>query len=398
MNCPFCNAPVPENTQFCINCGGNLQQIPTQTPVTEEPWSQTPVAPVTPAPKPSIKKPLTILICLVAALALVVVLGLLTNWFGLVGPVDQIATATGRTLGAKSFTIEGTLYRKFPNYEWNPDTYESEYVGMETTEVTFTVQVIINEKEEDITLYGIAETEEGTEEILIYDGYCVIFYADGSSEYYDGSDEIEEFFESKEEAEKAFKELSKAKPDYEDVLDDLFGNGTYDELEEYVEFDEVKGCFRAVNRQLNKRSWLKKNLDYSTKRESGATVHIFHIDSLDFLEDLLPLAEPAFANREDYKETEDALEELDDSEMADIEVRFGIKGGKLSLLEFDVSVETGEEPIVTSISVEFFKIGRTKIDTKELEELLDEAIDAEETDGTEGYAYGGTYDSTYDSF
>ena len=407
MQCPYCYATVPEGSKFCNSCGGAIETAPTPCPVQEQPpvaeevttpvaepvWASTEQAvPETIyTPPKSRRKPFVALICVIAAVALLLVAGLLTNWFGLVAPVDQVVTATARTLRAKSYTITGTVYQKYPEYNWNSDTRQREFLGMKTVESEVFLQIIFDEKEEDIIIYGTAEDENGVEEILVYDGYCVSFYPDGRCDYYDCSDSIQAFYDSKEDAKNALKELRKAKPDYEDALDDLFGRGTYDELEDVVEFDEVKGCLRAVHKQINKRRWLKKNFDYSTKLSGGTKIHSFHLESLDFLEDLLPLIEPAFARRTDYRETEDALEDVLDTEL-DVEIRFGVKGGKMTLLEIDSISKSGEYDQVISYSFEFSKIGRTKIDTSELEELLDEAIAYEQT---EDYTYGSTWNGSF---
>ena len=99
--CSWCGKEWGDDIPFCGACGN-----PT---VAVEAAPAAPVAPVVPveaapaAPKKS-KKGLIPLIAVVAALAVLAGVGAVTNWFGLVSPLNGLAKAIAKTAEAESLT------------------------------------------------------------------------------------------------------------------------------------------------------------------------------------------------------------------------------------------------------------------------------------------------------
>ena len=192
----------------------------------------------------------------------------------------------------------------------------------------------------------------------------------------DISDELDEFFDVYAENKDNYKDYIRGgKIDWEKLLtdEDIFGDDAediYDEACEYVDFKELNKSLSTLGKKLNSKSWLKKNAGYSAKRSNGIKVHTFDLDLYKLAIAVLPIFEDVFVDSDVYDEAMDSLDEMEDS-FDDVEatIGFGVKGGKLRLIEGEVSAmgETYE------VSLEFSDINKTKLDTDYIEDLLDDA-------------------------
>ena len=413
MVCPNCHTEFADESKFCTVCGSALEQIPAPeeppviapevvAPAEEAPTevleSAEPPAeveepavsePAEPIPEPVAQKPKKkkagLLFGILAAVVAVVVLIFgafkLVGGFGGNGPTTKIARATAKTLGSESFTVDFTI-----------ETIED---GDDVYTVTATLQVAVDYKNKTVMAYGEAESsDDEVSQIAIYDGYLINAYEDGTYYYTDISEEINEFFLGVEKGEQVTKEFNKRKPDYKKIVGILTGHESdYEEAEEYIEFEELKPSAKALIKQLNKKQWLKDELGYSTKQKGLMKVHTFEVDSLDFLEDLIPLVKPAFADKDTYSDLEDVVEEAADDLNSDfyVEASFGIRSNKLRMCEVLIQPYEDEE---VYMHCEFSKLGRTKLDEEKLAKMLKKAKDSED-DYDSGYYEEDYYEDDY---
>lgn len=368
MFCKTCGTPFPDGDQYCPNCGTPAaQDSPDDTfaqyaPPAEENYAPN-TAPAASAPEAPKKKSSFSLLQKIIAIAvcaalLICLIGVCTNWFGLNGPANKIMRATKKTLSADSMTIDIS------------------YTDDDGTEVTGFVQLAINLDKEEITVYGELEMDGETGIIALHDGYLLLG-TDGEYVTQDISDELDQFFEIYSENKDKYKDYIKGgKIDWEKLLtdEDIFGDEAediYDEACEYVDFKELNKSLSTLGKKLNSKSWLKKNAGYSTKRSNGIKVHTFDVDIYKLVTAVLPIFEDVFVDSDVY---DNAMDELDDMEEEfdeyEISVGFGVKGGKLRLIEVDLTDDYGD---TYNICVEFNDINKTKIDTDNIEDLLDEA-------------------------
>ncbi len=367
-DCPTCGSPVKPGIHFCSHCGSRIPQsapgaqAPVSQPVPNPGFSapgsgaqpRTPVStpgkpprpprPTRPA-EPIGKKPSTgILIGAIAAG--VVVLGLLV-WLivSLIGngPVLQIYNAAKKTLNADNFTVEFTI-------------------GADGEELDGTAQVAIDLKERDIVAYGEIESYDQSVSFAIYEGYWIY---EGYYGYYgeDISDELDEIFDAYEDS------VSQKDADLEDTMDDIWGRGTYDAFEEYVDPDLFLECIEDVIKDMNKKSWLEENAGYSVSKHNGMTLHTFEPSMYDLVYAILESTEKSFHDPDDFDDMVDDLEDTEDYiDDAEIELNIGIQSGKLTYLSLDYFFDY--EYIY--VEAEFSDIGKTEIDFDELEDMLDE--------------------------
>lgn len=364
MFCTTCGTEFPDGNRFCPNCGTAAEQAPLNetnpayappAPETYEDYS----APAPEAPKNKsrfslVQKIIAGAVCLALLICLI---GLCTNWFGLNGIGNQIARAAKKTLSADNMTIDLRITDDNGN------------------EITGFAQLAINLKKEQITFYGELDMDGEVGVIALYDGYLLLGM-DGEYVTQDISDELDEFFDVYAENKDNYKDYIRGgKIDWEKLLtdEDLFGDDAediYDEACEYVDFKELNKSLSTLGKKLNSKSWLKKNAGYSAKRSNGIKVHTFDLDLYKLVTAVLPIFEDVFVDSDVYDEAMDSLDEMEDS-FDDVEatIGFGVKGGKLRLIEGEVSAmgETYE------VSLEFSDINKTKLDTDYIEDLLDDA-------------------------
>lgn len=362
MICKHCGTEVADNNPFCTGCGAKM---PAPEPVAPAPK---PVAPKKKLPKLSpsgifYKVRIFLLshrvIAIILCVALVISMaGIFTNWFGLNGPATQIANALRRTLTAKSFTVE-----------FSATAHTGSGQDRQTQKITGTVQVQLDMNNEEITLYVKLKQDGQTQEYAIYDGY-MITVENGRIYKEDISEELEDFFDAYEEAMDRAKDMLKdGQVDWEAILS-MIDEDAYEEASETVNFKKLNKSLKELGRKLNDPLWLRSNAGYRLGLKNAMKTHSFEPDICDFLAAILPIFKPAFRDKDDYRELEDGLEELEDRlDGLDTSVSFGVRFGRLRRLDLSLSNDTTR----VSCTATFSRIGTTRIDTDELDDLLDEA-------------------------
>ena len=392
MICKHCNAQIPEQGMFCPFCGQKAEPETVDVPaeevveIPEETTQQTPVAQIcaacgsplepgsrfcrecghymtdSPVPRqkvkpaakePRVRKPvkwgLVAAICGALVLALVVTAGFFTDWFGLTGPVRQIALAARQTTSAENLTMELAISVTDPITGSIP-----------TQSFDGTVQMSFVPSKRQLILCGDMKLAGEPGLLAIYDNH---FIMDNPSGCYslDIREGLEDMFDDYEEALKKNRDLK-------DILE---------ELEEFpadkIDFDELEKCLKTYVRRLNSSRWLKKNAGYSATRENGVTLHTFRPDLYHFLRESLPFFESAFKDKADYQNVLDGLEDTRATlQEGDVEIKIGVKDGKLVQIAVGVNEEKSTG---IRMDIQFTKIGKTEIDTAKLEKLLKEATD-----------------------
>ena len=334
QTCMKCGQPRVEGTDYCVYCGHGYGENAkyTSTPYT---------VPEEPKPKYSgkeyrPKRKIGVILGVIAAVLAVIAMVLyFTNCFGFYGPLTKTALAARKTLLKKgSFTVE--------------------YKIDDSQDITMYVE--LNPEKRHLQVYSTTETTEKA----IYDGFYITRYED---HYFcmDISDELDELFDKYEDSKGGDFDL-------EEFLNGI-QEGLYDQVDEYVDFDEVTPCLIKCFRKLNNNSWLKKNAGYKKTLRNGATVHKFNVDLYAAGKDLLKTCEPIFEDEDDYDLLLDELKAnksyLRDT---DVEIKVGIQWGKLVSLDVDVM---GDE-----FTAEFTNIGRTNVNDSDMETFLNEALEA----------------------
>lgn len=354
MRCTNCGAELPEGTSFCTCCGAQ-QTAPMgyDAGYSSDPYrSDAYVPPITSKKKKS-KSPLGLIIAagVAGVLVVTIIIGLLTNWFGLYGPVSRIAVAANNTINKGNFTIEVTM-------------------DNDGTEVEATFHVDIDVKKRDLTLLFETEGKDGwtgltyTSYLAIYDGYAINgqVYEDGREEYrkQDISDTLEKVFDAYEDA----KDM-----DLDQLLETLEDEADID-LSDYLNIKAFKKCVKAYGRKLNNNKWLKENAGYTKTKRNGVTLYEFEPNNYKFIRASLECFETAFDDEDDYEDIMDSLKDSKSSINAtDLELSFGVKGNKL--VELSVQVET--KYTTMEAKMEITNIGSTSIDEDFLEDMLDKA-------------------------
>ena len=363
MFCKFCGAQVADDNPFCTNCGAQLTAPePAEAPADAPAPRKKPhvdVAGIFLKVREYLLSHRVIAIILAAAI-FIGLLGTFTNWFGLNGPSTQIANAIRRTLTAKSFTLEFS----------GVSSYGS---GMDRNSIRIsgTIQVQLNMKEEEITIYGKLKQDGETMEFAIYDGYMIT--VEGDRVYSeDIQDELDEFFDSYEDTQEMLQEMIKdGQVDWEALLD-MIDEDAYEEASEVINFKKLNACLKTFGKKMNNPFWLRKNAGYRMSLKNGMKTYVLEPDICDFLAAVLPIFKPAFRDRDAYRDLEDQLEELeDDAGLLKTSLSIGTRFGRLRNVELSIS-NSGSR---VTLEGKFSRIGTTRIDTDELDELLDEATE-----------------------
>ena len=352
MICKHCGAEIADALSFCTACGTKI----------------TPDQPAAQKKKRSLSDifygaRIFLLshrvIAIVLSVALVIgMVGTLTNWFGLNGPATQIANAVRRTLTAKSFTVE-----------FSATAQTGTGLDRNTEKISGTLQVSLDTKNEELTLYAKVRQSGETMEFAIYDGY-MITVENGRIYKEDIQDQLDAFFEAYEEAlERAKDMLKDGQVDWEALLE-MIDEDAYEEAREVINFKKLNSSLKEFGRKINSTGWLRRNAGYSLGLKNAMKTHTFQPDICELLAAILPIFKPAFRDRDTYRELEDGLDELEDT-LGDLDatLSFGVRFGRLRRLEMELE---NNNTRVRGSAV-FSKLGTTRIDTDQLDDLLDEA-------------------------
>ncbi len=280
-------------------------------------------------------------------LAVVLIVGFATNWFGLTGPGVTIASAMRNTLNSDNFTMDFEL-------------------DVDGETLRGTIQGDIDYDKRTVTAYIDIKVQGRSMVFALYDGYLI---GESMGEYFcqDISEQMDEIFDAYADLE----EQGAAELDWEELLDQV-DRDAYDEISEYIDFDELETCIAEYAKKFNNESWLKKNAGYSTDKEDGATVYRFAPDTYEFLHASFLMLEPAFHNSSDFEDVLDALEEEENnlSDAFEAEFAVAVKGGKM--VGMDLIMESNGSEL--AVRIDYSKLGSTKIDEAELEDMLERAL------------------------
>lgn len=362
MRCHNCGAELAEAASFCCFCGSQLSAP--QNPEAPEAACEAPeviIEEPAPVPAPAAqrkKKPVALIVaaCIAAVLAVVVVLGLCTNWFGLYGPGTRIAVAAKNTLEKGNLTIA-----------MSTRTEASGLSSLSIIENETIIQIDIDPENREITLYGKSQQQHSnrpyTSYIGIIDGYSITGYRYSDFQHFtktDISEELEEFFDAYEDT----KDM-----DWDDLFD-LIEEKTGEDLEEYIDIKSFKKCLRTYSRSLNSNKWLKENAGYSTYTEDGVRYYEFEPNLYTFSKTSLEMFEDAFRDEDDYEDIMDSLKssrkEISDF---DVEIAIGVRRNQLAEMHLDIDADA----IVMDCTLEFQDIGTTELPIYILEEMLMQA-------------------------
>lgn len=336
MHCTNCGAQLPDGSVFCTNCGAQMAEEEAKTFCTNCgstvsanasacPTCGQALTPPAPAKEPVDKKKLITLAGLaVGAIAVVVLLiVLISSLFGGKTPQDGLE----KLIDKGNFTIE---------YE---DTV---------------IMVDMDVKKQELTVYC---EEDGEFSFAIYDEMYIGYYSYYDEYYYyDYSDSIEQFFE-------AYGNYDDA--DWEELAE-LISDMTGEDVEDYVNIKQFEKAMNTFEKNLENKSWLKKNAGYSTETKSGVKYHIYEPNLYTFAVASLETFEKAFEDDDLYDDAMDFLKDYKSTlKNVDVTIKLGVKGGYLVSAEVKASGQ--------KIKVKVVDIGSTKIDTGDIEDILDDA-------------------------
>ena len=338
--CPHCGGPLDPDAVFCNNCGKKLSASMAEKAAKKLSGLKLPKLP---------KKGVIAVASIALVLAVVLIVGSATSWFGATGPAVQIASAVKNTLAAESFTVDFTY------------TYNG-YHGLHD-EVSGTAYVSFVPDKRELTAYVNLTSDGETGVIAIYDGYYMEADRDGCWGD-DISEQLDLFFDSYEKG-----------PAEDFSSEDFLRSVLYKGISRDIDFDVLDTCLAAYFKKLNDKQWLKENAGYSVEKDGGMTMHCFSPNIHTFLKASFAEIEDAFINEELYDEMNDDIADLRyGSKYTDTDAVFGVKGGKL--VHFDAKVTSSPDGLTEGDSfraeADFYDIGKTKIDTEELKDLLAE--------------------------
>lgn len=343
MICKNCNNKIPDDSMFCPSCGQKAETEPVATVETKN-MGKIPKFP---------KKGIVAAAVVALLLAVVLIVGFASNWFGLTGPAMKIASAAEKTFTAGNYTVDIKC------------TYSSE--GKRSTSIKGTANVAIDFEKREFTLFTKLTASGETAIVAIYDGFCVI--DDTKDRWrYDISEQLDAYFDAYEEGAK--KEFS-----WEDFIDNIFYEGAYEEAAKDINFDKLEKCIKNYAKKLNNEKWLEKNAGYTTEEDDGVTMYCFNPDVYLFLTASMPVFENAFINEDRYDElNEDIAERKSSFKHINMNLAYGIKDGEL--IRFDVKIIQSDGSFLNNrirIEADFRDIGSTEFDIDQLEDMLDQA-------------------------
>lgn len=285
--------------------------------------------------KKNIKKAL-ILSIIAGVLVVVMIAGLLTNWFGLYGPGAKIVLAGKNTLATKNFTITYSIngtHRSTIQWDMDPDARE------------FTLVVL---------------DPDGKISTAIYKGYRIYDHSYGGSSHIYATD-------IRDDLDGLFNTITRLQDDLDtDAMLEKLDKILDGKLSELFDLKKLSNCLTGLYRDFNSDSWLKDNVGFSKDRSDGTTLYHFRPDTYRFLNECLATVRPALRDGryEDLRQTLDKNQTVL-SEM-DYEICIGIEKKKLTSLQIHIA-DLGD------LGFEFSRFGGTSIQTEGLDRLLEQA-------------------------
>lgn len=400
--CPSCGAILDDNIKFCGTCGTPVQDVPSvddfdktvaaegiynqnsfeiDSTATDAPAYTAPVVSETATyipqgdavktkkpkkPRKPMKKGARIAILVsVCVVAIALLVGFLTNWFGLTAPVPKIIRAAAKTINADSFTLKVTTkYTYKSDGEIKDDTYKTEY------------KIVVDEDDENIT----AVMENEYEKSLTYKGKIYEYDKEGDwADIYNA--DYDSFFEFRD------KLGNGKKIDYEGVIKDL-------DLSDYVDSDEVEAFVKDAMREFfNNRKWMKNTMGYKKQGKEMT----FSPDLEKMCEDFAEFIDDSDVIKDDddrdavVEELEEAAETADE-EAPDVDISVTLKRGYLETIEIKVRYD---EERTQTFKFEFSDINKTEISDNEIKRIknkTEELIEENKCVECGGFASGGFYE------
>jgi|GEM_PF-1043274 len=351
--CPICNHQNEDSAKFCDGCGSPLTEQSAQAPApnaADPAFTEIPSAPASEAPaeKPKKKNFLSKRLFLILGGALsvagiVVLIGALTNWFGLVSPLQGLFKAFAKTAEAESLTI--SVKAK---------------MGDEKAKGSF--RYVMDPDEETLAFLGGMEEDGRNQKIALYKGDLIRIttsdnmdfdsynYANIQENALDEDDFFEKLEDLKEEAED---------PDWEEYVENAG-------LEDYIDADEIEAFFEDFYKdKLCDSEWLEEYLGF----EKDGNTYAFEPDPDDLAEEMLEvLIDSDVLSRDARDSLKDLRDDIEDVDLDNVKVRiaFTVKRGYISEIEFHLKVKGGE---TLSIEIEITDPNNTEISSSELKKV-----------------------------
>lgn len=341
---PTEQAPTYDTSYVPETAGGDASQPPVGFDPAAPAYGEYPVPE---APKK--KKHIGLFLALgavAAACIIALVVGFVTDWFGLNGPMAQLGRAMQGMQEVENctaeiqMTVSGITVDVNMAMDIQPKTHEAVLLA-------------------DMNFFGqnINYAIHNNTLIMDYDG-----------EYYsqDISETMDELWETIDESQKS---TSLEDLDWEELLKSA---GVYDTLEEHVDFDAFDACLKTYYSHLNSSSWMKTHAGYA-KTKGEETVYTFDIPLADFLTATLEDFQEAFKTPSEYDEAMEDIEDMrSELEAVNLVLEFGVSDGTLSSVTIEFSgleTDSGDMDMRVTIS----DIGTTEIDMDALAEMEQQA-------------------------
>lgn len=279
--------------------------------------------------------PLILSIVGVLLVAAVVVVGILTSWFGLAankdnkkpaveGPFGKLISSFDDVINAESFTV--TMSLSGAGSEDIPETVSRYFLNDEDVELT-----MISSCGDTVTLF-----EKNT--VYVYSGYR------SSMTEYDAEELLKVLFDIRSGEEVSWKGAVKA-----------LG------LEEYIKAKKADDLIELLKEEyLSNEKWLEKKLGF----DKSIDAYTFDFGFCAFLEALVDVAEEADALNGKKADIIKAVSEIEDR---NIKITVKLKDGKAAYVEFTVSTEDQKR----TIKMTFSDINKTELKKNETEDIIE---------------------------
>lgn len=365
--CPICGKENRENSKFCFSCGASLTQNdnnniivenvnephPTENALTNEQPLNSEFTEATTQPvmdnltdfiseEPPKKKKKSIIITAIISVFVivgVVIAGFLTDWFGLISPLDKLSQAFINTFSAKNFTVEMSVQTL------------GNSIGMD-------LKYVINPETKKLIILGETEQSGAVSNILIYKGDGYTYSKQGDTTYAEITKNIineEEIFEKYNELQDDPEEV-----DWEDLIEEL-------KIEKYINGDKFEALLNDFyNNKFSNEEWIKSYLGF---KEDGNT-YIFSPDLKKLVDEIANTCYDSDAFSNEVKES--MREVLKNEQLAtildqiDIKLTITLDDGYVS--EMKLTLNVPNTPAII-LSYKFKDINKTEIGEKEIEDF-----------------------------
>ena len=282
---------------------------------------------------------------IVVLIATLIIAGLITDWFGIYGPITKITLATAKTIQTQNFSADFDLDNG-------------------NTCVSGKLQLHVDSEKEYVEIYIEAKSAHATYILAIYESNLIY----GTTNHLfskDISEQLKSYF-AKSKKNVAINSIDEAL----DMVFDLIPEQIQTEINaQYIDIAKAKKLVKSFAlKKLNRTSWLKKNAGYSTYIVDGIRYYSFQSNNGTFLQEVVDHFKPAFISQKLYDQLMKRAETVDGTNTV-TKTLIAVDNGYLSKFE---TVE--ENPDRSSyMTISFYDIGTTTINIAHLQNLLDNA-------------------------